>query len=75
LDLRCEAWNIDAPDSAVALVDTNRQSLRLANAWQCYQADYRGGGRTDDPAPREFQGSRHVDALHFLLPSGRSAFS
>ena len=31
--------------------------------------EYRSGGRTDQPTPREFKRSRHVDALHFLFPS------
>jgi hypothetical protein len=59
---------VDAFDLATA-VDTNLNILGSADTWKCRHTKYRSGGRTDQPAPREFKRSRHVDALHFLFPS------
>ena len=45
-----------------------------ADTWKCGHAEYRSGGRTDQPTPRKFKRTRHVHALHFLFPSTRDDF-
>src|SRR5580692_1966636 len=64
---------VDALDLALG-ADTKLDIFRMADARQRRQNKYCGSGRTDQPTPSEFKGSRHVDALHFLLPSGPTAF-
>src|SRR6202044_4285547 len=64
---------VDALDLALG-ADTKLDIFRMADARQRRQNEYCGSGRTDQSTPSEFKGSRHVDALHFLLPSGPTAF-
>jgi hypothetical protein len=67
------AAEVDAFDLALG-ADTDLNIFGMADARQRRQNEYRGSGRTDQPPPSEFKRSRHVDALHFLLPSGPTAF-